>query len=272
MTAGDHEPGNDPGDTLGIPHFPAAVGLSHLRVYDTPTPDGQIGGSPHMHLASAEAYVVTRGSGRVETLSVGHGIADFDLVPGKIVWFEPGLIHRLVNTGDLEITVVMQNAGLPEAGDAVLAFPRDYLDHPARYAGVATLPDGTEADRLAQAMRRRDLAVDGFVALRDAVRAGDLGSLRRFHEAAVRLRQPQVEAWRALWRDAALAEAQLTGARMDAVATGRTDLLRAARIHEMLPASDHAGIGMCGRLDTYLPEGVVTLRPSPDGLDDDRSA
>ncbi len=252
--------------SAGVPPFPAAVGLSHLRVYDTPTPDGQLGGSPHMHLASAEAYVVTRGSGRVETLSVARGIADFDLVPGAIVWFEPGLIHRLVNTGDLEITVVMQNAGLPEAGDAVLAFPPDSLDDPARYASAATLPDGTEADRLAQAMRRRDLAVEGFVALREAARAGDLAPLLRFHEAAVRLKRPRVEVWRERWRDAALAEAELTGARLDEVAAGRTALLHAARIHEMLPKDDHAGIGMCGRLDTYLPEGVVTLTPPAEVL------
>lgn len=257
MTNGGH-PSDDHQDQ-GIPHFPAAVGLSHLRVYDTPTPDGQIGGSPHLHLASAEAYVVTRGSGRVETLSVGRGIADFDLVPGRIVWFEPGLIHRLVNTGDLEITVVMQNAGLPEAGDAVLAFPMAYLDDPARYASVANLPDGTEADRLAHAMRRRDLAVEGFVILRTAARAGDLAPLLRFQEAAVRLKRLQVASWRTLWRGAALAETNLTGARLDDVAAGRTDLLQIGRIHEMVPASDHAGIGMCGRLDTYLPERVATL-------------
>ncbi len=270
MTTGDHPLGDRLGP--GVPHFPAAVGLSHLRVYDSPTPDGQIGGSPHMHLASAEAYVVTQGSGRVETLSIEHGIADVDLVPGTIVWFEPGLIHRLINMGDLEITVVMQNAGLPEAGDAVLAFPTGFLEDASRYASVALLPDGTEADRLAQAMRRRNLAVDGFVALRSAAHVGDLGPLRRFHEAAVRLRQPQVEAWRALWQRTALAEALLTGTRLDEVAAGQTDLLQASRIHEMVPADDHAGIGMCGRLDTYLPEGVVALNPSLDAVSNPRRA
>ncbi len=253
-------------NSMGVPPFPAAVGLSHLRVYDSPTPDGQLGGSPHMHLASAEAYVVTQGSGRVETLSIERGIADFDLSPGVIVWFEPGLIHRLVTTGDLEITVVMQNAGLPEAGDAVLAFPPEYLDDPARYASVATLPDGTEADRLAQAMRRRDLAVEGFVALREAAHAGEFSPLRHFLEAAVRLKRPRVDDWRARWRGAALVEAQLIGARLDEVAAGRTELLGAARIDELRPAGDHTGIGMCGRLDTYLPEGVVTLTPGTDWL------
>lgn len=256
MAAGERE-------ASGVPFFPAAVGLSHLRVYDSLAPDGQIGGSPHLHLASAEAYVVTRGSGRVETLGAQRGVADFDLTPGRIVWFEPGLIHRLVNTSDLEITVVMQNAGLPEAGDAVLVLPDAYLQDPARYASIANLPDGTESDRLAAAMRRRDLAVEGFATLRDAARAGDLAPLHRFHEAAVSLKAAQSAAWRALWREGALAEAELTGKRLDEVAGLRTDLLQAARVHGMSPAADHPGIGMCGRLDTYLPEGVIRLNTQP---------
>ena len=257
----------DTSGSAGIPHFPAAVGLSHLRVYDSATPDGQIGGSPHMHFASSEAYVVTRGSGRVETLSAGRGAADFELTPGTIVWFEPGVIHRLVNTGDLEITVVMQNAGLPEAGDAVLVFPPDDLADPTRYARIANLPDGSEADRLAQAMRRRDRAVEGFIIIRDAARAGDPEPLRQFYDAAVALRRSGAESWRAMWRDDALAEAELTGRRLDELSAGETALLRAARVHDMAPAADHPGIGMCGRLDTYLPEGVMTLATPPGAVE-----
>ena len=33
-------------------------------------------------------------------------------------------LHRAVNDGDLQVVVVMRNSGLPEAGDAVLTFPR----------------------------------------------------------------------------------------------------------------------------------------------------
>lgn len=46
------------------------------------------------------------------------------LEPGTVAWFTPGTIHRLVNEDDLRITVLMQNNGLPEAGDAVLTLPR----------------------------------------------------------------------------------------------------------------------------------------------------
>lgn len=249
---------DEPGST-GIPHFPAAVGLSHLRVYDSAAPDGLVGGSPHVHLASAEAYVVVAGIGRVETLSVGRGAEDFALAPGRIVWFEPGVIHRLVNDGGLEITVVMQNAGLPEAGDAVLVLPPEHLVDPAGYASIATLPDGTERDRLTHALQRRDLAVHGFLALRDAVRAGDIEPLQAFYEAAVALKRARVAGWRALWRNGALAETDLTDRRLDEIGAGATDLLRAARVATMAPPADHPRIGMCGRLDTYLPEGVVVL-------------
>ncbi|HEV2528242.1 MAG TPA: cupin domain-containing protein [Thermomicrobiales bacterium] len=244
---------------LGVAPFPSAVGLSHLRVYDTVAPDGQPGGSPHMHFASAEAYVVIAGQGSVETLSLASGAVDFDLSPGRIVWFEPGVIHRLVNRGGLEITVVMQNAGLPEAGDAVFAFGPELMAETAEYDAVAGLGDGPESDRLARAMRRRDAAVEGFTAMRAAARTGDLGPLCAFLAAAVALRRELVPSWRERWRDGPAAETELTRVRLDAVAAGSPDLLAAARVHGMGTVADHPGIGMCGRLDTYLPDGIRTL-------------
>ena len=48
--------------------LPGAVGLSHLAVYDSTAPDGEHGGSPHMHLSCTEAYVVQAGRGRIQTL------------------------------------------------------------------------------------------------------------------------------------------------------------------------------------------------------------
>ena len=49
--------------------LPGAVGVSKLCVYDTVTPDGLHGGTPHLHLCCTEAYVVTSGTGSVQTLS-----------------------------------------------------------------------------------------------------------------------------------------------------------------------------------------------------------
>uniref|UniRef100_UPI000FDC0784 cupin domain-containing protein n=1 Tax=Microbacterium sp. CPCC 204701 TaxID=2493084 RepID=UPI000FDC0784 len=138
------------------PLFPGGVAVSSLRVYDWETEDGLRGGSPHLHTASSEGYVVTAGSGEVHTVSAeGRGIRRLE--PGEVVWFSPGTVHRLVNHGGLELVVVMQNAGLPEAGDAVMTFPAEVLDDPEAYARAASLPDGTEDERAAAARARRDL-------------------------------------------------------------------------------------------------------------------
>ena len=101
------------------PPLPGAVGVSHLRVYDTDAPDGLAGGTPHLHTVCAEAYAVIAGIGAVQTIT-STGFTETPLEAGALVWFTPGTIHRLINGGGLEILVVMQNAGLPEAGDMVI--------------------------------------------------------------------------------------------------------------------------------------------------------
>jgi hypothetical protein len=83
---------------------------------------------------------------RVQTLDA-DGFTETVLTPRTVVWFGPGVIHRLINNGDLSIVVVMQNNGLPEAGDTVLTFPEEVLDDPERYADAATLTPGEEAWR-----------------------------------------------------------------------------------------------------------------------------
>jgi mannose-6-phosphate isomerase-like protein (cupin superfamily) len=102
--------------------FPGATGVTVLDVYDWVAPDGLPGGSAHVHLASTEGYLVLSGAGRLQTLSE-RGYAQTPLHPGDCLWFTPGTIHRLVNDSELRLLVVMQNAGLPEHGDAVLTFP-----------------------------------------------------------------------------------------------------------------------------------------------------
>lgn len=131
------------------PIFPGGTFVSHLRVYDWPTSDAPGGsGSPHFHTTSTEAYVVLGGRGRVETLGP-EGFASHELTPGRIVWFSPGVVHRAVNDGGLEVLVVMSNAGLPESGDAVLTFPREVLASADAYREAATLPRPTPAPEAA---------------------------------------------------------------------------------------------------------------------------
>jgi mannose-6-phosphate isomerase-like protein (cupin superfamily) len=233
------------------PQIPGAVGLTWLRVYDSVAPDGARGGSPHVHLASAEAYITVAGEGEVVTLGP-DGLTTFPLRKGGVVWFEPGIIHRLVNTtGDLEIFVVMQNAGLPEAGDAVLTFPDAVLADPDAYREAGGLAG---EDRLAEAARRRDLAVAGFATMLDAGDDARAARYERFLARAVALRGDRVPGWRELWEKRPLAEARLTGERLDALSAGSIAALLEARAASFMPG-DEAGYGMCGRLDTYLPEG-----------------
>lgn len=232
--------------------LPGAVGVSRLRVYDTPTPDGLVGGSAHVHLACMEGYLVVAGRGVVQTLGAG-GFQETELSPGRLVWFTPGLIHRLVNHGGLEIVTIMQNAGLPEAGDAVLTFPPEVLADPARYQEAASLaPREGGPTPLELAWRRRDLAVQGFTRLREQVEREGPGALKEFYEQAARLVQGKVSSWRALWEATALRLVTETGEHLDALARGDHEHLLRASLQALPGPVETGRLGMCGTLDTYL--------------------
>lgn len=195
--------------------FPGAVSVSHLQVYDFPVPDAEQvltgdlgagsgtggvldrelvgGGTPHLHTVSAEAYVVLAGTGAVQTLD-SSGAGQHALAAGEVFWFTPGTVHRLINTGGLEIVVVMQNRGLPEAGDAVLTFPPEVLADPDRYQEAMRLPPPEAGpDALAEgARRRRDLALEGYFALREQVEQRGPEALEPLHQAAAALVKPRL--------------------------------------------------------------------------------
>jgi mannose-6-phosphate isomerase-like protein (cupin superfamily) len=238
-------PGPPPADPGAS--FPGATGLTVLDVYDWVAPDGLRGGSAHVHLASAEGYTVLSGAGRLQTLS-GQGYAETPLRPGDCLWFTPGTIHRLVNEGELRLLVVMQNAGLPEHGDAVLTFPPDVLADPAAYARAASL-DGGPADR--QARRRRDLAIEGYLALRDQVVEEGHAALGAFFAAALKLTAGLVEDWRDRWHAGPLATAALTGVHLDEIGAGVTGHLTSAGLWRIGRPAGPRGYGMCGRLTAY---------------------
>ncbi|WP_394618196.1 cupin domain-containing protein [Lentzea sp. JNUCC 0626] len=216
--------------------FPGGVGISGLRVYDWPAVDGVCGGSPHVHLACSEAYYVIAGRGSVQTLT-RRGFTETPLSEGVVAWFTPGTIHRLVNDSDLRIIVIMQNSGLPEAGDAVFTFPADVLADPARYAECA------RADDEESARKRRDLALEGFLELRDA------DALEDFYRAAVRLKQPGLDAWEKRWRERALASAELTGEHLERLRGG--DIAHLGEAAVQVTHGQGPRFGMCGRLDVF---------------------
>ena len=102
---------------------------------------------------------------------------------GSFVWFTPGTIHRLLNDGgDLEIVVLMQNAGLPEAGDMVITFDDAVLPTP-RPTEAAALPEATTASDPDPAWAWRDRGSR----VRRPPGAGP-GALGRFHERRLLVR------------------------------------------------------------------------------------
>jgi mannose-6-phosphate isomerase-like protein (cupin superfamily) len=234
----------------GTPPFPGGVAVSHLRVYESFSVDGLAGGTPHCHTACTEAYAVIGGRGRVVTLG-GDGHNETPVEAGSFVWFTPGTIHRLVNDGQLEILVIMANAGLPEAGDMVITFPDEVLADPDRYRAAAALPAGatTTAADDAAVRARKDLAVEGLGQLLD----GGPEALRRFHARAGALVAPAVDGWRGIWSKGPHAAAEATGAQLAALASGDVSHLAASSVHALPPPGAERRYGCCGVLGVIQP-------------------
>jgi mannose-6-phosphate isomerase-like protein (cupin superfamily) len=241
-------------DQTGATHpLPGGVGLTRLRVYESEGPDGLHGGSPHMHLACTEAYFVTGGEGAVQTLS-RDGFAEIPLSAGSLLWFTPGVVHRLVNRGELEIVIVMQIATLPEAGDCLLTFPDAVLADEAAYRRAAAHdPRGSVgAPDEAAAKARRDLAVTGFNELRE----GGVEALERFYTRAAALAAPLADLWRESHSEGPAASAAEAGRSIAALEAGEVPALD-GRIFSLAPREREV-LGVCGRLHTY---------PHPDGVE-----
>jgi mannose-6-phosphate isomerase-like protein (cupin superfamily) len=238
----------------GTPPFPGGVAVSHLRVYDSPSVDGLAGGTPHCHTACTEAYAVVAGRGRVLSLG-GDGYQETAIEAGAFVWFTPGTIHRLVNdSGDLEILVLMANAGLPEAGDMVLTFPDEHLADPESYRRSAVLPEGqglTDADDGA-VRARKDLAVAGLAELID----GGPAALERFHRRAAALVAPSVGSWGPIFDAGPRAAVEATAGHLAALAAGDGSHLAASSLHHLPPPPAVRRYGCCGTLGVVQPASI----------------
>jgi mannose-6-phosphate isomerase-like protein (cupin superfamily) len=232
-------------DSFG-PIFPGGTAVSGLSVYPWEAADGVCGGSPHVHLTCTEAYVTVGGTGAIHTLTTS-GFRETPLAEGEVVWFSPGTIHRAVNhDGRLRVIVVMQNSGLPEAGDAVFTFPPHILADPDAYQRAATLSEPTDT----AARTRRDLAVEGFQVLAAHARRGDFEPLTDFYRAAVALKRDLVDGWEKIWESGPAEAVRRTGDHLAGLRAGRIDHLLAAGVRDA-PAPPERAFGMCGRLDTY---------------------
>lgn len=239
-----------------IPPFPAlpnGIGVARLRVYDTPAPaDKLAGGAPHVHLASTEAYYVLAGSGSAQTLSAA-GLRDFDLAPGALVWFAPGVVHRLVNADKrLEVLVLGQNGDLSLTEDAVLTFAPDVMADAAKYAEAAT------ADDAAAAVRRRDASVAAFNALRVDFQFKGKAALDKFFAAAGKLAKPKAPKWYTRWSAGPSAAANAASVHLNNLRHGHVGHLSAGRAGLLNPPHDgSARPGVSGTLAVYQPEGSV---------------
>lgn len=234
---------------MSCPEFPGAIGISDLTAYPWPTADDEHGGSPHIHLTCTEAYVVIGGRGRLHTLNhAGPSIQP--LAPGDVVWFTPGTIHRAINDGDLHVTVIMQNSGLPEAGDAVLTVPPEHLTAERYPAAVSVLDaDGRPSDERARA--RRDLAIEGFTELLRQWELGNHAALDDFYRTAAALVAPKLNEWQKIVEEGAMATARAALDQIDALGNADTTHLTRARVNR-IPAPDTT-LGMCGYLHAYDP-------------------
>ncbi|MDX3638581.1 cupin domain-containing protein [Streptomyces sp. MB09-02B] len=236
-----------------LPGLPGAVGLSQLEVYPWPTADDEHGGSPHMHLACAECYVVVSGHGRLETLD-HEGPATTELNPGDTVWFTPGTIHRAINDEDLRVIVVMQNSGLPEAGDAVMTFPPEHLS-PTTYPEAASLLGADGAPSPERARARRDLAVEGFTELKRQWGRGNRSAYEDFCAAAVRLVQPRLDTWEKTVNEGALAAAHTALRQISALRRADFTHLFDAEVSRIARPPQQT-LGMCGFLRPCVPTGT----------------
>ena len=244
-----------------IPPIPGAIGLTHLKVYTSEGPDGLRGGCPHMHFTCTESYVVLAGKGSVQTLNV-NGFEEVPLEAGKLIWFTPGVIHRLINDdGKLELLVMMQNAGLPEAGDHVLCFPQSVIAEKEAYFKQASLASAeglvfTAGEK--SAFSRRDLAVEGFNQLRERMAAHGASAMFDFYRAAIETVRPNLKHWRSVWKKSALTVTLSTEKQLESIDQGKTDHLAAGRVYTLPAPGGERKLGFCGWLSPYKSESGVT--------------
>src|SRR5271170_1824710 len=236
--------------------LPGGVGLTHIKVYTEPCPDGTIGGGAHIHMVCAEMYYVLAGTGQIEILSIG-GLETIELVPQKTVFFRPGIFHRVLNPNkNLEILTIMQNGGLPERGEFVMSFPHEIVTSPTAYQQALRVPT------LEAALKRRDLSLEGYAQLKAAfARSKEEGqeALRAFYRAARALIAPKVDGFEWVLKVGAQNEAKNSLDACDFIKSGRTDYLEMSRYAAIYPVDKPAKPGMCGELQPYaLDESFLT--------------
>lgn len=238
--------------------MPGATLLTRLRVYDSKAPDGQMSGTPHFHLVCSELYFTLHGGGAVEIIDA-DGFQSIPLPKHSAFLFSPGTLHRLVNTtSDMEVLLVMENSGLPERGDTIATFSNDVLANDLSYHAAM------QAASLQDAYRRRDEAVIGFLAVKEAfAKSKECGraALETMYGHARARTAGRHKEWYEVVTHGSFDEAQSALLDIVKLQNGKTEQLFDAG-HYFMPAVEKNTVGFCGTLNRYfdpatlLPEGV----------------
>lgn len=235
--------------------MPGATLMTRLKVYDTPTPDGQIGGTPHMHLVCTEMYVVLSGSGAVELLDK-DGFSRVELKTHEALLFSPGTIHRLINPNhDLEILVIMQNSGLPEHGDNVVTFKESYLASDEKYA------EAMQVNSVEDAYQRRNRGVEGFLELKSAFEESHTtgqAALKQFYQYAHERTKNRHAQWQDIVTHGAKRASDESLSQIEQLQSNDTSyLLQSAYTH--INTASQSTPGFCGHLNRYFDPATLHL-------------
>lgn len=136
------------------------ISITGVQVYDQrPSPDGNLGGCPHLHAVAHEVYLIRSGTGWVEFHEPERGMWTEKLRSGDVLQFPPGILHRIVTQEKLEIIALLSHAGLAEAGDARIWFGPEIDANDSAYQAAAQLPANPVLD---DALARRDRSVTAY--------------------------------------------------------------------------------------------------------------
>lgn len=235
--------------------MPGATLMTRLNVYSSLSPDNQVSGTPHMHLACTEMYVALSGRGAVELID-RNGFSRVELNPHDALLFSPGTIHRLINPdGNFEILVIMQNSGLPERGDNVVTFTEELLSNDRSYHEAMTVKT------LEDAYLRRDRGVVGFSQLKAAfdenIETGQRALEKFYNYAADRTEVYQIQ-WGEIVSQGAIAAAQETLDQLNQLKNKDTSYLL-HNSYAVIRQSNANKLGFCGHLDRYFDPATLML-------------
>ena len=240
--------------------LPGGIGLSRIKVYEQPGPDGVIGGGAHFHSVSAESYYVVSGYGELELLSYS-GFEVLKLEPNMVIYFQPGVIHRVCNPNkNLVILSIMQNGGVAERTDFFLTFPMDII------ADARSYQQAMRSKNLTEALARRDLSIKGYRVLREAMEnepAGGRELLEQLYRRAQELMKEKFGGLEWFINNCVLPETKASHDAIEFLRDGNTTYLQKALWDQAIPETLEEFDGITGRIMPYIRTDVAS--PNSEG-------